>query len=162
MGKRAKTGSGGVGGLVVVGAVVGAAGAAGRGLVFAGGGGGGRAVVVLIVGFVEAGALEDDAGANADQALDLAVALGAGLDRLGGDGLEFFKVVAAFLAFVFVGRHSSFPPKRAEAYSSTHPETTPKHDQIRFPFGWRDRRTRRGPLPAGGEKGGGDRACRET
>ena len=57
-----------------------------------------------VVGDVPAGALELDGG-RGDHLLDLAATLGALLDHLVGELLDFFEAVTALLAFVFVKWH---------------------------------------------------------
>ena len=64
----------------------------------------GRRGLLGVVGDVPAGALELHSGGG-DHLLDLAAALGAGLDHLVRELLDFFEAVAALLAFVFVKRH---------------------------------------------------------
>ena len=73
-------------------------------------GAGGRGGAALVVGDVETAALEDDAGAGADQALEgTLLALGADLQGIVGHALEGFEFVVALLAAVVIGRHGESP-----------------------------------------------------
>ncbi len=66
---------------------------------------------LFIIGFVEAGAFENHAGTAADQACQLVLAALRAFGQLFvGHGLQFFKFMAAGLAFILIGRHML--PKR--------------------------------------------------
>lgn len=62
-------------------------------------------VLAFVVGAVEAAALEDDAGARADEATQMTAALLAGRQAFSSDVLEKLEAVSAVFAFVFVRGH---------------------------------------------------------